>query len=114
MKMIVIPIFLSLIVMFFAANEFATRSTYGGFIPDSEIGPFLERHWDEMELNELNRKGELFYIPGKAPFIASHWSLFSKWHVYGEGVVPRWSKWSKKLDEKHQELFKVRKTLKDL
>lgn len=102
------------IVMFFS-DLFAMYAVYGRYLSDEDIEIIVSKDLDTMKLNpysdnhsiispafDLN-KVDRYYL-GRARL-----ATLSKWHIgaLGEnlGQIPRWSKWSKILDEKREELI---------
>lgn len=83
--------------------EVAHLSVYGKHLKDSDIDAFLTKYWDSMKLNYFDGSGKL--LSGVPTSVAISSSFLSKWYIDGYGVIPRWSPWSKKLDQKREELL---------
>lgn len=78
-------------------NEIITRLIFGKRIPEQELDEFFGRH-----IEEYIRSGDgLLHGSVNLPYIARvPSSMFSKWYIGdGYGIIPRWSKWSKKITE---------------
>lgn len=86
------------------STEFAGALTYGWYLSDKQIGAILENNMDKMRLNQF--ADHILSDPYSAGYVA-HKSLplISKWYIAKVGMIPRWSKWSKVLDEKRDELL---------
>jgi hypothetical protein len=113
-KMIVLYVLLFAIVMFSLIDVLVSGSVYGGLIDDSELQEFLVKHRRDWCINEFSvRHGRKMlvhkdFIPG-FPYIASHASLFSRWHIEDYGQIPRWSPWSSVLDRHYAKLLEENK-----
>ena len=81
-------------------GELAGYLTYGRYIPDSEMMPFLDKHLNDYELNDVSwRTGnKMLYTPKDGPYIASCKGPLSSWNVQDYGRIFWWSKSSKRLN----------------
>ena len=110
-------IVLSIVVFFVLfADPIISRQVYGGFIPDSESVPFLEKYLSFAEINpnndrilslwkaEDNLKSRLDF-----PFIAhiSGVKLLAKYYVHDYGMIGRWTEAHKLIDARYHELLKA-------
>ena len=92
----------------FVINEVVASSVLGWFIPAKKLDEFFEKNLVDYqdEFLKEERPARMFYGIAVGdrdlhlPFI-SHGPLpaISKWYIHEMGRIPRWSKWSKKLDE---------------
>lgn len=108
-----------LAILFLLLTEAANRLVLGGWIGEEDLDAYLGKYYDRLELNEFSQNGDLF--SGAPKFIAKSWSPTSKWYIKDYGIIPRWSKWSGKLDYKRSKLMTTQesfinhiKPLKDL
>lgn len=84
--------------------EFAHWSVLGGHIKEADLDEYLGKYYKHLELNEFNKDGYLF--SGSPKFIAYiGFAPTSKWYIKDYGTIPRWSKWSAKLDYKRKVLM---------
>lgn len=97
-------IILILVIGFVAAGEIATYTVYGRFLKDEEIDAYLTKYLPQATLNEYDPDQELFADMPR--YLSMHrFTLLSKWHIQDTGVIPRWSKWSDKIDQRRAELI---------
>lgn len=82
-------------VLFIVEMEVYIR--FGGFIKKEYRPYFMDLPDHMIELNSLNLD-----ILSSCPYISTHWSLFSKYHIYGMGVVPKGSALERKIDEYYE------------
>lgn len=78
---------------------------FGWFIPEEELGVYLEKYLPNAQLNEFSKDGTLF--SGFPRYVARTRTFITKWYISDYGTIPRWSKWSKKLDDRRKELLPV-------
>lgn len=100
---------------FFICVEFAHFMVLGWIIPEADLDAYLGKYLQVAQLNPYASERNLFCdVPQYIS--SSSQSFMAKWHIEDFGVIPRWSKWSKRLDERRAELLLTlpRKTLKDL
>lgn len=91
------------IVLF--AFTFATFTTYGWWIPEHHLDSFLEKNLTKYKLNSFD-SGILSAFEGNLPYISIlPFDLFAKWQINDVGTIPRWSKWSKALDDRRFQLL---------
>ncbi|MCG9970976.1 hypothetical protein [Christiangramia crocea] len=92
--MIFLNIFLVTVAVLWLCLEFANFMTYGGFINKSTEEALMNLNESKLRLNPFNPS-----ILSGSPYISTHNSLFSKYHIEGFGVVPKWSKLHKRIEE---------------
>ncbi len=91
MGLIIIVGVLSLIVLF----EIITFSVYGWFIPKEIEVSFMDLDESKLRLNMFDSS-----ILSTTPYITKlPVSIFSQYYIEGLGVVPRWSKLHKKINQ---------------
>lgn len=84
--------------------ELAHRFVIGGHIKESELDEYLGKYYEGLKLNEFDKSGYLF--SGSPKYIASiGFTPSTKWYIQNYGSIPRWSKWSAKLDYKRKVLM---------
>ena len=88
--MIVICVILVLV----ASLEFSNIIVYGWFISKNTTEVFMKLEEKNLRLNQFNSS-----ILSTNPYITNHFSLFAKYYIKGLGIVPRFSKLEKKIDE---------------
>lgn len=111
---VIIPVLV--LAVLFLVVECAHFHVYGWFIKEEELDHYLGKHLPTATLNPFSEDGTLFSDMPK--YVARSSSFLSKYSVERYGTIPRWSKWTRKLDEKRAELLAERgapiaKTLKD-
>lgn len=90
--MIIIYILFGLI----AINEFSTFMTYGWFVSKEVTEVYMNLDESKLRLNRFNPS----IISGLPAYIAIiHFSLFSKYHIEGLGVIPRFSQLEKRVKQ---------------
>lgn len=73
----------------------------GWFIPKNKLDKYMEKY--EKDYFEMDNRNSMFYGPISLPFIARGCSsVLNRWYISRLGIIPRWSKWSKFLDEKRE------------
>jgi hypothetical protein len=77
-------------------------SVYGWYIGGSPYDSIQKEKLKECELNIFNSK--IMHI-GDLPFVSGNTSILCKWHIFGIGMIPRWSKVHKLLESTHKELI---------
>lgn len=100
-----------LFILFFAALFFLVIEgthfhVYGWFIKEEELDAYLGKYLGQAGLNPYSENGTLFCDMPR--YVSRSNSFLSKWSVERYGVIPRWSKWTKKLDERRAELMEQR------
>lgn len=105
MKMFIPIILIIFTIVFIGTFELAHISVYGWLTPEEELDVYLEKYLDGYKLNDLSGKPDQLYLSGK-PYIAKspQPSIMSKWYLRDYGRISRWSKWSKRIDEKVADL----------
>ena len=91
-----------IILSFFIVNEIVIIAIYRWFISKEVEGFFTEFKEDDYSLNPYMLS--LLTLP--RGYISKHWSIFSLYEIYGVGVVPRWSKLHKKINEYYKIAWK--------
>lgn len=78
-----------------AIIEFVTFIVYDGFVSKQTTDVYMNLDESKLRLNTYNPSILMTncYI-SKVPF-----SIFSKYHINGQGSVPRWSKLHKRINE---------------
>ena len=97
-------------VMFFFAVvvELTHISVFGKLRKEAWLNGYFIEGLDDYDNLIGGDKHILVYDYDKSvrvPFIAKSNSTLSKWYIQDIGTIPRWSKWSKKLDEHRLELL---------
>lgn len=110
------------LVAVFVIPELSARKVYGPLLSDADLDHFMDTYLDAYVVNgysyEANRKMFVDENDREMPYISEGGSSFlSKWSFEKElGRIPRWSKYSKILDERFEVLSKKlpqKKALKD-
>jgi len=101
---LLIPI-LFLVVMFLII-EGTHFHVYGWFIKEEELDAYLGKYLPTATLNPYSENGTLFSDMPR--YVSRSNSILCKWSIERYGVIPRWSKWTKQLDEKRAELMEQR------
>ena len=97
-----IPIFIFVIIFFIP--EVTTLQVYGTWIKEKHLNIFFNKHLQEYKDESVSEK--MFHGEISKPYIAktaASWSV--RWYVSDYGTIPRWSKWSKRLDAIHKEKY---------
>jgi len=92
-------------VLVFLIEEDSHKYVYGSLLKEDFLDQFFDSRIDTYELNQLTSYIMKEKANFRAPYIAIAKSFLSKWHINRVGCIPRWSKWSKRLDEKREELL---------
>lgn len=94
--LLLVPVALELIF------EGATLAVYGTPMSEADLDSYLGKNLSIATLNSYdNEILSMRWFASILPF-----PIFTaKWVISGFGTVPRWSKWSKKLDERRRELI---------
>lgn len=91
-------------VLFALIIELAQKSVLGKFIKEKDLDVYLSKYLPYAKINPYSKKGTML---GEMPkYVALFPSVLTKWHIEDYGTIPRWSKWSKRLDEKREFLLK--------
>lgn len=108
--MAVIEFFLFWAIVWFLIIEGVHVLVFGWFIDEEQLDAYLGKYLEDAELNPFSKGGTLF--SGLPRYVSRHRTLLTKWHIDEYGTVPRWSKWTKRLDDKRSELLKERRVTK--
>jgi len=74
-------------------------SVYGWYVKDKEIYQYLKDNSNNLRVNMYDNN--IFHV-GNGPYIRTVPPTFTaKWHISGIGLVPRWSKTHKLINELH-------------
>ena len=69
---------------------------FGGYLSDEELDAYYSKYFDSMyRTGRILTSNHEYGFTAKVPF-----GIFSKYYVNDIGQIPRWSKWTKKLDKK--------------
>ncbi len=95
-------IYFILPLVFIVLMEVVPFIVYGGFMTD-----------ESRLIKRLNRpcfssKGMIHFW--HYDFISREQHIFSKWYIQGEGMIYRWSKLSKMIDDKYKQLRETEET----
>lgn len=95
------------LTIYVAIIEFASRLTFGALLNENIVDELLVNRIDKMQLNQYNDKIMNEYESSPfAPYVSlMPLSIFSKWQIDDSGRIPRWSKWTKILDERRKALI---------
>lgn len=111
-KILVVFIILTLLIS--VAGELASKTVYGRLGSKQEVEEWFSKHpLSSYHLNIFDN--EMFqYDNVFDEYIAKEKGpvTLSKWNIHDVGRIPRWSNWSKKLDERREELMKTQVDLK--
>lgn len=91
-KLFIIPILAILII-----NELLVLFVYGGVINDKTLSKFMLNNFEKYRpidgtIINADYRENLPFMSKVPP------SFLFKWYIYGHGVIPRWSRWTKELD----------------
>jgi len=116
---ITILVLIILIIFILVISEPVSRNTYGKFLSDKEVLPFLEKHLKEYQVNDSSwRDGNKMLWNIDLPYIARTplISFFARWYINDYGRIPKWSKADKMITDYFNALPKPpkRSLLKDL
>ncbi len=116
MPIVLIIIAFALILPF--CSEIASNNVSGKLLKDREMDAFMDKYLDQYKMIESS-SSPLLWIPGspEIPYIAVANSPLSKWYIGDHyGRIPRWSKYTRMIDERYETLKKAvpEKTLKTL
>jgi len=101
-----IILILAIPIILIVAFEFSSRVTFGRIISEHDLNTFLAKHLNGYTLNE--QSNTLLYH-SNLPFISKSCPCVSyKWYIENYGRIPRWSKWSRKIDEHFESVNKSR------
>jgi hypothetical protein len=93
-----------------AVMELSNISVYGWYLKEEELDAYLGKYLEGAHLNPFSNR----MITGMPNYVAKRWGPLSTWYVEDYGLVPRWSKWTKRLDAKRAELRVPPTKLSDL
>ncbi len=94
---IILTVFLLVLVL----EGIVHKSVYGPLLNDEFLDKYFDKRWKNY--TELNTYDS--YIISGDPYLAVAPSFFTRWHISDIGCIPRWSKWSKALDDLRVELL---------
>jgi len=84
--------------------EFASFITYGKWLRGDFLDRYFEKNWESY--NGLNPYRPSMFYGGYKPYLSKTlFRLFCGWYIEDIGQIPRWSKWHKKLNKRHEELL---------
>lgn len=78
-----------------AIMEFASLCVYGWFVSKEITEVYMNLDESKLRLNQFNPS----IISGQPAYISTHFSLFAKYHIEGLGIVPRFSKLEKRINQ---------------
>lgn len=115
-KMLSITSVFCVLLAILLSLELVHRSVYGGIIKEAELDAFFSKHLEHYKINELSRDTWMFNsYPENLPYLSrSGQYIFNSWYIEDHGVIPRWSKWSKRLDERYEQLTNEDKGVKKI
>jgi len=73
--------------------------TYGWFLNKRETEIYMNLDTSKLYLNMFSRNVLMWDTKIGYTYISIHYSLFSKYDIDNVGVVPRWSKLHKRINE---------------
>ena len=86
--------------------ELVSFLVYGRLVKEHRLDSyFTPERLDSIELNPYNSSNNLFYDPNGRFIAKVIFSLTAKWYIHDIGLIPRWSKWSRTLEEKRSLLI---------
>jgi len=87
--------------------ELATFLTYGWFVGKHHQSKYINLKKEDIRLNMFDSSiimiGDIDLMKGSCISLV-YFSLFSKYYIEGIGLVPRWSKLHKKINEYYRYL----------
>jgi len=93
---------LQFIIGIFLGIEFANYTTFKTYLSEKECEKYLNLDPTTLRINRLDnfilsfgKFGEYLMFPIPVP-------ILGKYYIFGEGIVPRWSKLHKKIKEYYQ------------
>lgn len=89
-------------LIIFVLIESVHYLVYGWYIPEKELDVYLGKYLDKTTLNPYSNGSILTDMP---KYISTSNSFTSKWHISDYGLIPRWSKWSARIDARRKELI---------
>lgn len=73
----------------------------GGFIKEKELDAYFSKYLPYSKLNPYSNT----LLTDMPKYTARSQSPLSKWYIQDYGSIPRWSKWSKRLDARRKSLL---------
>lgn len=90
---------LAFLIIFFA-SEMSSTMVVGWIVRKSKLDNFMEWNIHTYPLTGMSDKRSMFYGTPNLPFVSkSIGGFLTKWYISDCGRIPRWSKWSKQLDQ---------------
>lgn len=77
--------------------EVSSRFVYGALIKKEYLDKYFAAHIDEYK--EGHKSGHILHGMFCSPYISTGGGILAKYYVSNLGRIPRWSKWTKVLDE---------------
>ena len=102
MNILIIGIVIGVIFfMMMVMSEIINYHVYGPIISEEKLDVYFGEYFTYYSQTKIDRRSKMFYGPIDLPYIAPvGGAIISKWYIgYHCGLIPRWSKWSKKLDQ---------------
>lgn len=91
---------IGVLVVVAAIVQGVTMWVCGPFLSEEELGAYLGEHLESATLNPYSHS--ILSMPDFAS--NSIQGPLNGWYIHDRGLVPRWSRWSAKMDEKLKEL----------
>lgn len=101
--MAVLEFFLFWAIVMFVVLEGMHVFVFGWFVDEAQLDAYLGKYLDEATLNPYSANRTL--LSNLPRYASRHRTILSQWHIDEMGCVPRWSKWTKRLDDKRAELL---------
>lgn len=91
-------VFIFLILGILIVIELSTYIVYGGYLNKEEGSKYLYLDRDKMYLNMFS--SSIIMIEGSSKSINTlPFTFTAKYYISGEGIVPRWSKLHRRINE---------------
>lgn len=88
------------------AIELSLFSVYGSFVKEKDVKEYLDKRYDNFQLNFFNKDIISFRKPWDGKFIDKHvpLSFLSKYYIQDMGRVWRWSEGHRRIEKLFEEL----------
>lgn len=103
---IILLVLVSAFVLLSVIFETSSIIVYGWLVSEKNLDYFLGKHLESYIANEFSKRTMLSGYQRGLPYISKMPPTpLSKYHIDNHGRIPRWSKWTKKIDEKIETEF---------
>ncbi len=85
-------------------NEGITIRVFGRWLRREELDEYLTENLERYTLNEMDYSRDLLYLRSMPYLSKVPMPILTVWYIAGRGVIPRWSPWTKKIQQKRDEL----------